>query len=275
MNPLFLEYKNGGKIIEALLVGKNMVNRNPGDYECVSAYLELLLMLAEKLPSLNERKTYIGQANIALSLYEENADLNGEMIKKIAVYREKILKIATEIDNDEAAKEKDRLYQIESKNNKLIEQLYSVKQKIESVKKKEDFEKNLQELSQIDEKIEHEYLNGEQKKHYDQLNRACTDLISSKMRELEHMSNIEYNKQAVEAYDSAFRKFRNNTNYYKNQTQLFELVSSTLFAFDASRLFNETLIYYNHVYSYIFGKLDDDGKLAITRYSIECERKMR
>lgn len=82
MNPLFLEYKNGGKIIEALLVGKNMVNRNPGDYECVSAYLELLLMLAEKLPSLNERKTYIGQANIALSLYEENADLNGEMIKK-------------------------------------------------------------------------------------------------------------------------------------------------------------------------------------------------
>ena len=53
------------------------------------------------------------------------------------------------------------------------------------------------------------------------------------------------------------------------------LVSSTLFAFDAGRLFNETLIYYNHVYSFIFGKLDDDGKLALTRYSIECERKMR
>lgn len=35
------------------------------------------------------------------------------------------------------------------------------------------------------------------------------------------------------------------------------------------------LIFYNHVYSYIFSKLDDNGKLELTRYSIECERKLR
>lgn len=275
MNSLFLEYKEAGKITEALLVGRNMVNKNPGDDECVSAYVDLLLSLVEKLPSINERKNFIGQANVALSFYEENAELTPEVIDKISSYRSKMGEIAVMIDDEETAKANDGLRQIEIENGKLIKQLFSIKQKIASAKSKDDFDKNLQEISLIDARIEHDYLNEEQKVLYDQLNRECTDIISSKMRELEHISNVEYNKKAVEAYDSAFKKFRNDESKYKNQTQLFALVSSTLFAFDAGRLFNETLIYYNHVYSYIFGKLDDDGKLALTRYSIECERKMR
>ena len=80
---------------------------------------------------------------------------------------------------------------------------------------------------------------------------------------------------AVEAFEKAFRSFKADESKFKNQTQLFSLVSTTLFAYDAAKLFNETLIYYNHVYSYIFGRLDDEGKLALTKYSIECERKMR
>ena len=275
MNSLFLEYKEAGKITEALLVGRNMVNKNPGDDECVSAYVDLLLSLAEKLPSLNERKNFIGQANVALSFYEENAELTPEVIDKISSYRSKMGELAVMIDDEEIAKENDGLRQIELENAKLIKQLFSIMQKIASAKSKDDFDKNLREISLIDTRIEHDYLNEEQKVLYDQLNRECTDIISSKMRELEHISNVEYNKKAVEAYDSAFKKFRNDESKYKNQTQLFALVSSTLFAFDAGRLFNETLIYYNHVYSFIFGKLDDDGKLALTRYSIECERKMR
>lgn len=119
-------------------------------------------------------------------------------------------------------------------------------------------------------------MTDEQKAHYDQINKECTACISDKMREMEHVNNVAYNKKAVDAYDSAFKKFKGDENKYKNnQTQLFALVSSTLFAYDAARLFNESLIYYNHVYSYIFSKLDDDGKLALTRFSIECERKQR
>lgn len=275
MNPLFLEYKNSGKITEALLVGRNMVNKNPGDDEGVSEYVDLLLSLAEKLPSLNERKTFVGQANVTLSFYEENAELTPEVIEKIAEYRNRLGAIAVTIDNEENAKANDGLRQIQTENGRLIKELFSIKQKISNAKKKEEFDKSLQDISLIDSKIEHDYLTDDQKALYDQLNRECSDIISSKMRELEHISNVEYNKKAVAAYDSAFKKFKNDEGKYKNQTQLFELVSSTLFAFDAGRLFNETLIYYNHVYSYIFGKLDDDGKLAITRFSIECERKMR
>ena len=73
MNPMFNEYKDAGKIQEALLIGRNMVNKAPGDSECVNAYLDFLLMLAEKLPRTDERKSFADQANLVLSFYEENA----------------------------------------------------------------------------------------------------------------------------------------------------------------------------------------------------------
>lgn len=64
MNPMFNEYKDAGKIQEALLIGRNMVNKAPGDSECVNAYLDFLLMLAEKLPRTDERKSFADQANL-------------------------------------------------------------------------------------------------------------------------------------------------------------------------------------------------------------------
>lgn len=61
-------------------------------------------------------------------------------------------------------------------------------------------------------------------------------------------------------------------NLYDNRfSQVLAAIAFT--GYDAGRLFNETLIFYNHVYSYIFNKLDDNGKLELTKYSIECERK--
>lgn len=149
----------------------------------------------------------------------------------------------------------------------------TIKQKLENAKTHAEFDKLLQEISAVDAEIDHDNLTSEQKTHYDQLNKSCTDTISAKMRQLEYKDNIDYNKKAVNAYNSAFTSFKNNESRYKDKSQLFSLVSTTLFAYDAGRLFNETLIFYNHVYSYIFNKLDDNGKLELTKYSIECERK--
>ena len=162
---------------------------------------------------------------------------------------------------------------IEATNTTQIKKLYTIKQKLENAKTHAEFDKLLQEISAVDAEIDHDNLTSEQKTHYDQLNKSCTDTISAKMRQLEYKDNIDYNKKAVNAYNSAFTSFKNNESRYKDKSQLFSLVSTTLFAYDAGRLFNETLIFYNHVYSYIFNKLDDNGKLELTKYSIECERK--
>lgn len=274
MNPLFDEYKESGKLKEALLIGKNMVNKEPGDTESIEAYVDLLLSLAANLPAIEERKQFIGEANVALSFYEENAELTPEVIKQIETYRKRLGETAIEIDKIEREKAEAQIREIEEENTKQIKELYSIKQKLEKARTQKDFEKELQAVSLVDAKIKHDYLTEEQKVHYDQLSKLCTEVISQKMRAFEYENNIAYNKQAVAAFDKAFHSFKNDESRYKNQSQLFGLVSATLFAYDAGRLFNETLIFYNHVYSYIFGKLDDDGKFALTRYSIECERKL-
>ena len=275
MNPMFNEYKDAGKIQEALLIGRNMVNKAPGDSGCVNAYLDFLLMLAEKLPRTDERKSFADQANLVLSFYEENADLTDDIINNIHVYHNRLGAVVTDIAQLEQEEYEKQKRAIEATNTTQIKKLYTIKQKLENAKTHAEFDKLLQEISAVDAEIDHDNLTSEQKTHYDQLNKSCTDTISAKMRQLEYKDNIDYNKKAVNAYNSAFTSFKNNESRYKDKSQLLGLVSTTLFAYDAGRLFNETLIFYNHVYSYIFSKLDDNGKLELTRYSIECERKLR
>lgn len=205
----------------------------------------------------------------------QNADLTDDIINDIHVYHNRLGAVVTDIAQLEQEEYEKQKRAIEATNTTQIKKLYTIKQKLENAKTHAEFDKLLQEISAVDAEIDHDNLTSEQKTHYDQLNKSCTDTISAKMRQLEYKDNIDYNKKAVNAYNSAFTSFKNNESRYKDKSQLFGLVSTTLFAYDAGRLFNETLIFYNHVYSYIFSKLDDNGKLELTRYSIECERKLR
>lgn len=275
MLSLFNEYKNGGKISEALLIGRNLFNRNPGNQEIFSAYFSYLCTLAETLPSFADRNNFAEQANVALAFYSENAELTRESVESLSAQQRRINAIFEEIEKSKKERLEAERAVIESHNSECLKKLFALKDAIQRVSTQEEFDGLLAQIGQLDSTIDKDALTDEQSTIYDALTKEHTDLISAKMRQLEYEKNITYNKQAADAYADAFKKFRENESKYKNQTQLFSLASKTLFAYDASRLFNETLIYYNHVYSYIFSKLDDDGKLALTRYSIECERKLR
>lgn len=275
MLSLFEKYKNDGKITEALLVGRNLFNRNSGDEKIFSAYFEYLCTLAETLPSLADRINFAEQARVALAFYSENAELTSESVDALSEQQRRIDVILSEIESTKAKRVADERAEIEAHNSESLKKLYSLKNEMQRTSTQDEFDKILVKIGETDATMVKDAFTDEQSSIYESLTREHTELISEKMHQLEHIKNIAYNKQAADAFASAFERFRKDENKYKNQSQLFSLASTTLFAFDASRLFNETLIYYNHVYSYIFSKLDDDGKLALTRYSIECERKLR
>lgn len=275
MVGLFEEYKNAGKISEALLIGQNMLNREPGNADVFEAYFSYLCTLAETLPSISDRRKFADQANLTLAFYSENASLTGELVEVIFEYQERINTLIAQIEGDEADRAKTEQNKILSKNAECIKNLYKQKEQLIRLTTQEVFDSVIAEIRRLDAEIDSESLTDEQNKTYESLTKELTELISQKMRQIEHIKDVTYNKSAAEAYNEAFRKFRDDETRYKNQTQLFALASTTLFAYDASRLFNETLIYYNHVYSYIFSKLDDSGKFALTRFSIECEKKQR
>lgn len=275
MLELFDTYKKAGKISQALMVGRNEFNRNSDNAEVFDAYFSYLCTLAETLPALADRSHFADQANVALSFYIENAVLTESVVDDIMAYQSRIDSIYGAIAEDQQEKADKQRKEIEHHNSECLKNLYTLKDKLRMVSSKEAFDDLLVQIRRVDAKIDKESFTKEQSDTYDALTKEHTDLISSKMRELEYKKNVAYNKQAADSFAKAFDQFRNNEGKYKNQTQLFSLVSATLFNYDASRLFNETLIYYNHVYSYIFSKLDDEGKLALTRFSIECERKLR
>ena len=275
MLTLFNSYKDAGKISEALLVGRNAFNRNPGNAEIFDVYYSYLCTLAETLPSFADRSHFADQASVVLAFYTENAVLTESVVADIMKCQSRLDTIRIEIGSVEQAKADREQKEIEHHNAVCLKKLYALKDKLQAASTQADFDAVLAQIGQVDTEIIKNGFTQEQSDTYDALTKDHTDLISSKMRELEYKKNTAYNKQAADSFAKAFSQFRNNESKYKNQTQLFSLVSTTLFAYDASRLFNETLIYYNHVYSYIFSKLDDDGKLALTRFSIECERKLR
>ena len=275
MISLFNKFKEAGKISDALLAGRNIFNRNPGNAEVFEEYFSYLCSLAETLPSLADRTDFANQAGVVLSYFIENADITEDKITDILTYQTRLSTVFSELEKaqqDIAEKElKERLQH----NSKSLVELYTLKDKMQTLSSQKELDEILSRIRQIDAAIDKEIFNQEQNNAYEDLTKSLTDLISTKMREFEKEKNIEYNKKAAESFALTFNQFRRNESKYRNQTQLFALVSTSLFAYDASRLFNETLIYYNHVYSYIFSKLDDDGKLALTRFSFDCERNRR
>lgn len=275
MLKLFNDYKNAGKIAEALLTGRNMFNRNPQNEEVFTAYYTYLCTLAETLPSLADRQNFAEQANVALAFFTENVELTEKIVNDIMAHQQRLNGIFDEIRKIQNEKSSAEQIKTESYNSDCLKKLYNLKDLLQRASSQKEFDDVLVQIGKVDSEIDKDSFNADQNGVYDTLTKEHTELISIKMRELENKRNVIYNKEATDSFAKAFKQFRTDESKYKNQTQLFSLVAPTLFAYDASRLFNETLIYYNHVYSYIFSKLDDDGKLALTRYSIECERKLR
>lgn len=275
MLSLFEEYKSNNMIAEALMVGHNLFNRHPENKEVFTSYFSFLCTLAETMPSFSDKMNFAEQADVALAFYTENADLTKATVDAIGKDRDRLVEIYKSLDAIKAEKAAVEQAAAEQHNTECLKKLYVLKDAIQGAKTQTEFDRLLQQVGKLDEEIDKAHFTEDQDSTYQSLTKEHTDLISSKMRQFEHDANVAYNKKAADAFASAFQNFRKDESKYKNQTQLFALASSTLFAYDASRLFNETLIYYNHVYSYIFSKLDDDGKLALTRYSIECERKLR
>lgn len=275
MLTLFKKYKDSGRLEEAYLVGQNLFNKNPGNEDVFDEYYSFLCTLAKSLPSFEDKQKFADQANMVLAFYKENVELNEITVQHILNYQSKLESIFSDIESIHIDKLGASIEEAQANNEVYLKEFFKLKDRLSESYSKDKFEEILREIGEVDLLIDKDALTADQKLVYDDLTEEYTELISFKMREMEHKVNVDYNKKAAEEFAKAIKEFRENESYYKNQTQLFSLVSTTLFAFDPAHLFNETLIYYNHIYSYIFSKLDDDGKLALTRYSIECERKMR
>lgn len=256
MNELFNQYLEEGKVSEALLVGQNLFNRNIDNREVFDKYFALILsLIVDENVVDNER--FIQQATAVLAYYAENAELTAEIIDDIK-RKEK------EIDNAK----KNFLKMKISENDEVLEVLVKLLKRLNTQNDKKKFEDTLNQIGQVDSLVKDEYLTENQKSLYDSMTSQCSQIVNKKMNEYNCQERVEYNLKAVQAYENVFNYFKGKT-VVENHNEIIK----SLFDFDASKLFNETLVYYNHVYNYVLSKLDDEEKFTVTKYAILSEKK--
>lgn len=273
MVELLKNYISEYEIEKAILVGRNIVNKDPNNKEAIQIFLDFLLDLADTLSVLDERREYLDQAKMIISFVEENAELTPEFIEWIMSYSEKALESERKVNKDEDDKINKIVYDIEMANNKALMKIHELCNQLKYVHDQDKFDELMKEFIETDRGIEKDYLTAIDQQQYDELSKICSETISEKMNELDHNKNISYNEQAAKAYYDTYCDFvANESDYKSNVDRLIDMLNANFFGFDSDKLFSETVIYYQFVYSKIFEKLSDEGKIQLTHASVVANK---
>lgn len=267
MKQLFYNYCNSNKVKQALLVGENIFKRNPENQETFESYFDYLLELV-KVSELENAKTLFQQAANVLTLFSENVDINENTVDLILNREQKLKNVYSLLIERENEQKKIKIREQLVYQNDALDLLEQLLDKIDKCSDEKEFNKFINDLGKIDKTINKESLSSTQERKYVYLTKKSSEIVSLKMKYFEKIKERDYNLKAIESYESVFNMFKNGKviNNHKE-------VLKGLFVYDASRLYNETLVYYNYVYNYVLGKLSDEDKFLMTKFAIMCERR--
>lgn len=262
------DYAAKGKFREALIIGQNLFARDSSDPEVFEAYASVLEAVMAAETTSDGKMRYFQQISSALAAFSEAADMDDSMVRFVISQEDRLGRLFDGIQ--QFRMQEDRAFVKEKlvANDSILKKLPDVIEEARRAPDKPSFDVVLRQVQQYDEALDKEYLTDRQKASYESMTQQCSKIVDVKLRGFQRAADITYNDQALAAYERAFQYFKTGkvTGDHKD-------VISGLFGFDAGRLFNETLTYYNHVYAYILSKLDDDGKFRLTKAAIHSEMR--
>lgn len=267
MKRILSKYLAEGKMYEALLVAQNAVYKTC-DKANFESYWDLLIKLTNETDDLVIASKYAEKANELIAFFAENIEINEDMVDFIIEKRQQLDNVKTTLNSKQLGIERMFVAESVKENGEYLDLINRLADDIESIDNEEQFKKRLEQIRLIDDKIKSNYLSVEQKHEYEKLTSKCSNIVEKKTSYFEYKKNLAYNNSAVEAYERAFNFIKTGKGLGTDAS-----IVKEMFMFDASRLFSETLIYYNHVYSYIFNKLSDDEKLILTKAAINSSKK--
>lgn len=274
MNELYTKLQDDNHLFDAYFVIKNDLSHNPGDIEIFKTFMDLALRIASFDMEFNARRKYLSEADMALTIFSESVEMTDEsIIGLIKDYSSKISKASIALQKEEEKS----IYELEESkrqgNQKLFEELADIYKKMESIKSQKELDDILQNIADIEAQIDKRVFSVTQQQTYESLTQGFSKLISEKMEDINHLELLNLNKEAIENFKLVFDKYNEKKSFYnKNEADLKALVTKYLFAYDSRQLFNESLIYFNHVYSTIFNGVDDDLKFKLTEWSITADK---
>jgi len=233
-------------------------------------YLDYLIRLSDAASSPSKKLAYIDRADTVLEYFSENALLNEGVVSSIKEYKERLEERRSAVAEEIAAKERDAALSGEKYNADALSLIERLADNILSVTDEESLNRIVDNVKRVDKSIETEFLTDEQAIEYERLTAKCQDAVTKKLSALEEERNRDYNLRAIEAFDKALRLIKNAETIETTEKIIIDFLS-----FDASRLTTETMIYYNHVYSFIFSKLSDEERFAFTKKAIILQKRSK
>ncbi len=261
------DYAAKGKFREALILGQNLFARNSSDPEIFKVYSSVLESVIEAEDTFDGKIRYFQYLSSALTTFSESVSMDDAMIRFVISQEDSLGKLFDKIQQLRKQEEHEFVKKKIVANDDILTKLPNVIEEIKRAKDKSSFDALLQQVQQYDAAIDKTYLIDRQKDFYNSMTQQCSKIVDMKLHMFQREADVEYNEQALMAYERVFKFFKGKvSNDHKD-------IIRGLFGFNANRLFNETLTYYNQVYAYILSQLDDDAKLLLTKAAIHSEMR--
>ena len=268
MDDLVTKLKADGNFIDAYLVAKNILSRNISDTTAFKNYIDLALEIASYNIVFAERKQYVSEANTALAMFSEAANIDEAILALIKETRKRICTATESILEQEQEYLDEMKRKAEDKNTDLLNKLVQIYQQIQNAKTQKQFDAALLQVTEVESAMDKSAFSKEQSITYEKLTQKYSELISRQMETINKNELLEYNKKAVVYFNEVLLAFKKEPSKYKDESTLKALMTTKFFAFDSSKLFNESLVFYNHVYSIVFQESSDAMKYRLTEWAL-------
>lgn len=268
MDDLLTKLKADGNFIDAYLVAKNILSRNISDTTAFKNYIDLALEIASYNIVFAERKQYVSEANTALAMFSGAANIDEAILALIKETRKRICTATESILEQEQEYLDEMKRKAEDKNTDLLNKLVQIYQQIQNAKTQKQFDAALLQVTEVESAMDKSAFSKEQSITYEKLTQKYSELISRQMETINKNELLEYNKKAVVCFNEVLLAFKKEPSKYKDESTLKALMTTKFFAFDSSKLFNESLVFYNHVYSIVFQESSDAMKYRLTEWAL-------
>lgn len=268
MNELVQKLKAEGNFIDAYLVAKNNLSRNIANLTCFRDFIDLALEIASYNILFEERKQYVSDANSALAMFSESVEMDEDVLTVIKLTRAKINEVTQVILVAEQEYYEGINRKIQDANTEQLNKLVQIYDDIQSAQTQQDFDAALAQVSEVESQLQKQAFSKDQAETYEKLTQQYSQAISQKMEAINKNELLEYNKRAIACFNDVFKAFKTEPSKYKDERTLKALMTTKFFAFDSSKLFNESLVFYNHVYSLVFQESPDALKYKLTEWAL-------
>lgn len=262
------DYACKGDFREALIIGQNLFAKNSGNPEIFEAYTGVLESVLETEDTSNGKMRYFQQLSAALTIFSETVNMDDSRVAFIMTQEDRLGRLFDGIQQLQKQEERDFVKQKIMANDGILSKLSGATERLKTAADRTAFDTVLQQIQQYDSGIDKDYLMDRQREIYQSVTKQCSKIVDIRLRAFQRSADAEYNEQALAAYERVYQYFKTGKVPIDHKD-----VISGLFRFDASRLFNETLTYYQYVYAYVLNTLDDDGKFRLTKAAIHSEMR--